>query len=239
MFRVINVLPKEKEVLIMTANYNRKGAERKELVKAIESIENMKVVYKGAPGFEYVVNNFIIDKNGSVSCKDEKALEDLIHKLTLEGFECEHDEAPLTDHAEETADALTIEMPREKLTDEAIENLKKITESKAGLFKKAFETDELPIDVSDEKVSFPWFRLADAEAVKAYTHFISAICEMATTQKRITATEKEVDNDKYAFRCFLLRLGFIGAEYKAERKVLLKNLTGSSAFKSGKKGGAE
>ena len=34
----------------------------------------------------------------------------------------------------------------------------------------------------------------------------------------VTATEKEVDNEKYAFRCFLLRLGFIGAEYKVERK---------------------
>ena len=66
-------------------------------------------------------------------------------------------------------------------------------------------------------------------------HFISALCEMAKTQKRITAKGKSVDNEKYAFRCFLLRLGFIGDEYKAERKILLRNLTGSSAFKSGTK----
>ena len=46
-------------------------------------------------------------------------------------------------------------------------------------------------------------------------------------------TEKETDNDKYAFRCFLLRLGFIGAEFKTERKILLRNLAGSSAFRSG------
>ena len=57
---------------------------------------------------------------------------------------------------------------------------------------------------------------------------------MERNQKRINAKEKEVDNEKYAFRCFLLRLGFIGAEYKAERKILLRNLSGSSAFKSGK-----
>ena len=37
----------------------------------------------------------------------------------------------------------------------------------------------------------------------------------------------------YAFRCFLLRLGFIGAEYKTARKILLKNLSGSSAFRNG------
>ena len=66
-------------------------------------------------------------------------------------------------------------------------------------------------------------------------HFVTALCDMARNQKRITVKEKPVDNDKYAFRCFLLRLGFIGNEYKAERKVLLRNLTGSSAFKSGAK----
>jgi len=56
---------------------------------------------------------------------------------------------------------------------------------------------------------------------------------MAKTQKRVTAKEKDTDNDKYAFRCFLLRLGFIGDEYKAARKILLRNLSGSGAFKSG------
>lgn len=66
-----------------------------------------------------------------------------------------------------------------------------------------------------------------------YMHLVSALCEMARNAKRVTATEKEVDNEKYAFRCFLLRLGFIGAEYKVERKILLKNLTSSSAFKNG------
>ena len=58
---------------------------------------------------------------------------------------------------------------------------------------------------------------------------------IAKEAKRVTATEKPADNEKYAFRCFLLRLGFIGNEYKTYRKILLKNLTGSAAFKSGAK----
>ena len=53
------------------------------------------------------------------------------------------------------------------------------------------------------------------------------------------AKEKIVDNEKYAFRCFLLRLGFIGTEYKTERKILLRNLSGSSAFKAGRDGEQE
>ena len=56
---------------------------------------------------------------------------------------------------------------------------------------------------------------------------------MARAQKRITAKEKDTDNDKYAFRCFLLRLGFIGESFKQERKILLRNLSGSGAFKNG------
>ena len=82
-------------------------------------------------------------------------------------------------------------------------------------------------------MAFPWFAQVDADSSAANTHFISALCEMSRNAKRVTATEKPVENEKYAFRCFLLRLGFIGSEYKAERKILLKNLTGSSAFKDG------
>jgi len=55
---------------------------------------------------------------------------------------------------------------------------------------------------------------------------------MSVEQKRITSREKSVTNEKYAFRCFLLRLGFIGDEYKQSRKLLLANLDGSSAFKA-------
>ena len=92
------------------------------------------------------------------------------------------------------------------------------------------------MEVSPDTVSFPWFegRDLDADEVKTYTHLIAALCDMARNQKRITAREKVTDNDKYAFRCFLLRLGFIGAEFKEERKILLRNLSGNSAFKSGK-----
>ena len=73
--------------------------------------------------------------------------------------------------------------------------------------------------------------IEDADAANAYLHFVHALCEMACN--RISVQEREVENEKYAFRCFLLRLGFIGEEYKVERKILLKNLTGSSAFKNG------
>ena len=106
--------------------------------------------------------------------------------------------------------------------------------AKGGLIQKALGVRSLPIEVTEEKVSFPWFSdMLTPEELSAYEMFICKLCEMAGNQKRITAREKEVDNEKYAFRCFLLRLGFIGAEHKQTRKILLRNLTGSSAFKAG------
>ena len=205
----------------MNANYNVTGKERKALVEAIENIAGMKAVYKKAPTFEYVVNNFVIDKEGTVTCKDEEALEELVQSLISEGFSPEGYEGTIE---------LSIEVPFDKVN---VGNLTKLIDAKGNLIRKALGTDDLRIEMKEDRVAFPWFSEADADSAKAYTDFISALCRMSKEAKRVTATEKEVENEKYAFRCFLLRLGFIGDEYKMDRKILLKNLTGSSAFKNG------
>ena len=80
---------------------------------------------------------------------------------------------------------------------------------------------------------FDEMETADA---RTYLKFVGAIGEMAKTQKRVNAKQKDIVNPKYEFRCFLLRLGFIGDDYKQDRRILLKNLEGSSAFKTGKAG---
>ena len=168
---------------------------------------------------------------------DSEEIENLIEFLAERGFVAESpeliaNEAPAT--AEETAHGetvgLTVEVPLEGA---AVENLTKLLEAKGRLIRRALAVDNLPIEVTDCTVKFPWFSECGADECKAYTHFVSALCEFAANAKRVTAKEKETDNDKYAFRCFLLRLGFIGTEYKAERKILLRNLTGSSAFRLG------
>ena len=98
---------------------------------------------------------------------------------------------------------------------------------------------KLGIEIEEDKVSFPWFSEISPEESLTYTKFISAICEMTVKQKRITAKPKANENEKYTFRCFLLRLGFIGDEFKADRKLLLSRLEGSSAFRNGQKGGEQ
>ena len=170
---------------------------------------------------------------------EEASAEETAEASDAEDEPCETTEDSGNEELEETTepsevvDGLTVQVPRHTLSDTALENLRKLVDSKATLIKKAVGADALPIQVTDEKVSFPWFRKVDADSARAYTVFIAKLCEMAKNATRVTAADREVDNEKYAFRCFLLRLGFIGAEYKTERKILLQNLSGSSAFKSG------
>ena len=212
----------------MQINYNVSGTDRKRLVELISEITKTQAKYLGVPSCAYQVGYLTIGKNGALNFDDNAdrgEIEMLIERLSEAGFEAE---------IQTEASGLVIQMPRTSFSDTALENLAKLIEAKGSLIKKALGVDALPIETDEERIGFPWFPgVPNAAEVKAYTGFIAKLCEMAQNQKRITAKEKEVDNDKYAFRCFLLRLGFIGAEYKDERKILLMNLSGSSAFKGG------
>ena len=198
---------------------------------------------------------------------DSEVIERLLEHLYDEGFECvssNYDEEqpdveieePIDDcppaygipepEAEQTAEPdddtydLTINLPRSLFTDTSIENLQKLVKGKESLLKKALGTDSVPVIVTEDTVEFPWFGcITSTEEHDAYLHLVTAIAAMAREQKRISVQDKEVDNEKYAFRCFLLRLGFIGDEFKWQRKFLLRNLSGSAAFKSGTKGGEQ
>nr|WP_325191694.1 virulence protein [uncultured Selenomonas sp.] len=142
--------------------------------------------------------------------------------------------------AEADEDNLSISLPRSLFTETALQNLDALLLSKGRLIRHAFDIREATYTLTDDRITFAWLHgtITD-ETAKAYAAFISKLCEMARTQKRVTAKEKIVDNEKYAFRCFLLRLGMIGSAYKESRKILLQNLTGSSAFKSGHRKGDE
>ena len=238
----------------MRIEFNRTGAERKALVQAMGEILEVKPKYLGMPTAAYQVDYFHIDKNGGMEFDDQadnEEIRNLLERLAEKGIlavpaetvqeaSTEEESADAENNAEEPETApqeentgLTVAVP---LSMVLCGNLTRLLDAKGSLIKKALGIDDLRIEIDEEKVSFPWFsETLDAESAKAYTHFISALCEMSRNQKRITAKEKAVDNEKYAFRCFLLRLGFIGAEYKGERKILLKNLSGSSAFKNGER----
>lgn len=221
----------------MTIYYN--AQDRKPLVKAISEFTGADAVYMRTPTYAYRIDYFTVNREGNLEFDDRadsEEIEGLLEFLAERGFIAENadtsEEVPAaTDSAEHSEPVgLTVEVPLEGM---AVGNLTKLLEAKGRLIRRALAVDSLQIEVTDSTVKFPWFADCSADECKAYTHFISALCELAKNAKRVTARKKETDNDKYAFRCFLLRLGFIGSEYKAERKILLRNLTGSSAFRNG------
>ena len=221
----------------MTIYYN--AQDRKPLVKAISEFTGADAVYMRTPTYAYRIDYFTVTREGNLEFDDRadsEEIEGLLEFLAERGFIAGNADtskevpadADSTEHSEPVG--LTVEVPLEGT---AVDNLTKLLEAKGRLIRRALAVESLPIEVTDSTVRFPWFADCGADECKAYTHFISALCELAANAKRVTAKEKETDNDKYAFRCFLLRLGFIGSEYKAERKILLRNLTGSSAFRNG------
>ena len=248
----------------MTINYNVTGTERKRLADYISGFMGTDKKYLGAPTFAYQIGYLTVSKDGAVSFEDRgynSDIDALMAELEGQGFHTEDTIAKANTAEQETTSGedgastepeaapaegdatqphgcgLTVTLPAASLPSEALVNLTSLLTAKGRLIRKALGVEALPVEVSPDTVSFPWFegRDLDADEVKTYTHLIAALCDMARNQKRITAKEKVTDNDKYAFRCFLLRLGFIGAEFKDERKILLRDLSGNSAFKSGKR----
>lgn len=214
----------------MTIKINAQGQERKRLVTCISDWMGIPAKYCGAPTFSYEVDYIKVDKNGSLEFDDRadsEVIERLLQHIYDEGFDIDQSDT----EGEEEETALTVSIPLEKVR---LGNLLNLLDSKESLIKKALGVDDIRIKVEDETVEFPWFsKMPDADTAKAYTEFISKLCEMSYKQNRITAKEKPVENEKYAFRCFLLRLGFIGDEYKGSRKILLSKLSGNTAFKDG------
>lgn len=202
------------------------GNDRKELVKAVSEIIGVPAEYQYMPTCAYIIGrNYTVTKEGNLEISDSadsKEKEHLLSELKNRGYSISF---------EEESNSLTVEMPLNFVDDRTLNRIKRIIENKGELFKAAFKTDSLEINLTEKTVEFPWFTIEQESDADAYCKFISMLCEFAKNQSRINNKPETTDNPKYTMRCYLLRLGMIGAEYKATRKVLLRNLSGSSAFR--------
>ena len=206
---------------------------RKAAAARLAEITGAEARYTRVPRCAYEVGAYVLEKDGTITIEEGADLQPL-RILADEGF-IENFEAPAeesTTESEPELIGLTVEIPFDKVN---VGNLMKLLDAKGDLIKKALGISDIRIEMKEDRVAFPWFTEVEPESAMAYTNFIAALCRMSKEAKRVTATAKEVENEKYAFRCFLLRLGFIGTEYKKDRKILLQNLSGSAAFRDGKK----
>ena len=210
----------------MTITYHSQN--RKELVRAISEIIGIPAVYQFMPTCAYKIGEcYTVTKEGNLEISDsadKKETEYLMEELKKRGYD-------VPDTAELESTKLTVQMPADFFDEHTLGNLQQICENKVALFQAAFQTDSLDIISSDEKVEFPWFKVEQDGDTDAYCTFISMLCEFAKNQGRINRKPDTSDNPKYTMRCFLIRLGMVGAEFKTARKVILRNLTGNSAFR--------
>ncbi len=253
----------------MEVRYNVSGERRKELISAMADLLEAKPRYNGAPSFSYTVGDYLVDKQGMVSFSDftdSEEVEMLLEGLAERGFECEaafpvagksmaqetaeadddaHEPDASKAHANQEPSAcpdgysLTIEIPLTGFTPDKLENLVRLVNAKAPLIRQALGVNDLPIQIHDDRIAFPWFSAVDPQAsdysnrMAAYQAFITLLCQTALNKVRVNAKERETDNPKFSMRVWLISLGMVGAEYKTARKVLLRNLSGNSAFRSG------
>lgn len=240
----------------MILHFNVSGEKRKKMVKAVENELGVKATYLGAPSFAYQVDIFTISRDGALSWNDldatdrdgmeksSRVIDICVMAAGVSPSEWDNNEMGAEEPQneqnkgaeEEESLNLKVSISLEKVD---MGNLIRLLEAKGELIKKALGIENTFITEKNHIVEFAWFDKVSPDEALAYTKFIAALCEMSFKQKRVTAKAKENENEKYAFRCFLLRLGFIGDEYKADRKILLAKLDGSSAFKAGTKKGGE
>ena len=175
--------------------YEIKGQRRKELVQAISDYLNTIPKYLSVPTCAYEIGELTVDREGAVIIKDTMTpaeVDIMVRDLEAQGF------LP-TNYGENAFDGIEVSMPREMFTDKAIGSM------------------DLRIIENDVKVRFPWFpKTEDDEEIKHYTQFTEALCKMAIDRNRVASTPKKSENEKYDFRCFLLRLG------KKKHLLLLK-----------------
>ena len=89
------------------------------------------------------------------------------------------------------------------------------------------------ISFDSDKLTFDGFgQAADADHVQTFMKLAGAMNNMALTQQRVQAKDVDDSNEKYTLRVWLIRLGLNGKDCKADRKRLLENLSGHTAFRN-------
>lgn len=199
------------------------GQERKSIAASVSGCVDAAVGYTGVPSCAYQIGGWTLDRESNLHSPEMEESEfSAVGQVlfALQGAELH------------TEGSMKIAIP--DMEEHAAENFGNILKSKQQLLKSALQSDnEILHQKGENSISLSCFHASlDAQTVLAYLHFTIKLGNLAKTLRYASPIEKSVENEKYAFRCLLLRLGFIGPEYKAERKILLAPLGGNSAFKN-------
>ena len=120
------------------------------------------------------------------------------------------------------------------LDERELDRLLELANAKSDLISKSLGTSQLSIRSTEEGVSFPWWdKLPEFEKITAYTEFLTNLVAYAKRIRRtVTRSTSQVSNEKYELRSLLYRIGLSGKKNAEVRKILLKPLSGNSAWKT-------
>ncbi|MGM9938030.1 MAG: hypothetical protein ACI38A_11860 [Candidatus Ornithomonoglobus sp.] len=234
----------------MEIRYNITGDARRAFVKAICEITGEPSRYLRVPSCAYAIGErYRVTKEGNLEISDGAPANTtawLMAELEKRGYTAEPvDEVELviegTDEESDEPVGFSIGMSPTELSDkpfsaETLDKLNAIVKGYEELFKKAIGTsNSLKTEFDDDTIWFDWFdRLISKDEQKIYTEFFKALYRFAQNAKRVDGKRSEVENEKFTMRTFLNRIGLSGSEHKQIRRQLLKNLSGSSAFRYGR-----
>lgn len=236
-------------------------ADRKQIITSLGNHLGVKPEYQGAPTFQYVIGDYTVMKDGSIEVDDDKVDLTLLRTLHTEGLiDSSWDEdreviaitipyenqtgaslknlifimasrCKLINKSIRCVDAFGID---ERFIEALIEEAPASVEDFLQLVERVEANDKNSgIEFTAEGITFSGFPVSeDATVVRAYMDLASLICKEAAARKRVQLEIGDSDNEKYAFRVWLLRLGMTGNDYKTTRKILLENLAGNCAFRT-------
>ena len=235
--------------------------DRKDLVKALEKVLDQKSTYRGAPSFIYDIGPYMVLRNGDLEVEDSEADENIIKELAMKGFIQEPGLEPTAEISipMENLDGRTLMNIVFRINSKDALLSKVFGQSENYRISETFiseldsirpETKEDFIDVlsyiggneenkgisfTEEKVTFSFPQTLDGEVLHAYSALIEMMIKEAESKRRIRPESIGLtENEKYSFRNWIVTLGMSGDEYKADRAILLRNLTGHIAYRTRK-----
>lgn len=235
--------------------------DRKEIVKILGEHFGVKPKYLGLPSLSFQITTaegeiFIIDSEGHI--KDADGTEFKLESL-LEDNKVDPAEENLSEELSLSMDGHTgvtlrnlvnminskqslikkaLKIETDIVTSEFVEGINNIKIVTIEDFKAALENigiekvHGIRFGFQEKNISFDFIR--DFEDIEAAIQFAKALNENAKILKQSSPKPTETDNEKFTFRTFLVRIGFVGPGYKKAREVLLRNLEGNGAFRKGK-----
>lgn len=241
--------------------FNKTQEDRKILVNRIGELTGKKLTYTKMPKCSYEGYGFIVTKEGNLEVDDSAdatVIETLITEGLIENPERPEETTltvslPVSSHDGATLrNLINLIFTRAELLNKALgtsfrveEGLTDFLRDETGLhtaenLRKAVAAYEDEhgqaingLIIEPDKIIFSGLPTTDNPiAIKTFTDICTMMNRQALSQNRIQAKTVNDENEKYAMRIWLVRLGMNGPEYKDARKYLMENLSGHCAFRT-------